>query len=111
MLLAVTLSALAMTLIVGIRYLIVSGAFAAATRIKHPGLYRGLDAQTLTPPNPSPRTWSGVTEDVWRASSPPITASIGWNAIAAQAVGGRLAWWTACAALNTAGRCIQRCVQ
>ncbi len=45
MLLAVTLSALAMTLIVGVRYLIVSGAFAAATRLKHPGLYRGLDAQ------------------------------------------------------------------
>ena len=45
MLLAITLSALAMTLIVGVRYLIVSGAFAAATRWKHPGLYRGLDAQ------------------------------------------------------------------
>jgi len=45
MLLAVTLSALAMTLIVGIRYLLVSGAFAAATRLRHPGLYRGLDRQ------------------------------------------------------------------
>ena len=45
MLLAITLSALAMTLIVGVRYLIVSGAFALATRAKHPGLYTGLDAQ------------------------------------------------------------------
>ena len=45
MLLAVTLSALAMTMIVGVRYLLVSGAFAAATRLRHPGLYRGLDAQ------------------------------------------------------------------
>lgn len=39
------LSALAMTVIVGVRYLIVSGAFAAATRLRHPGLYRGLDRQ------------------------------------------------------------------
>jgi len=42
---AALLSALAMTLIVGVRYLIVSGAFAWATRLRHPGLYRGLDAQ------------------------------------------------------------------
>jgi len=39
------LSALAMTLIVGVRYLIVSGAFAAATRVVRPGLYAGLDRQ------------------------------------------------------------------
>ncbi len=43
--LAILLSAFAMTVIVGVRYLIVSGAFAAATRARHPGLYRGLDAQ------------------------------------------------------------------
>jgi lathosterol oxidase len=43
--LAILLSALAMTAIVGVRYLITSGAFAAATRAKHPGLYRGLDRQ------------------------------------------------------------------
>ena len=45
MLLAILLSALAMTVIVGVRYLIVSGAFAAATRWRHPGLYGGLDPQ------------------------------------------------------------------
>lgn len=39
------LSALAMTLIVGIRYLIVSGAFAWATRLRHPGLYARLTPQ------------------------------------------------------------------
>ncbi len=39
------LSALAMTLIVGIRYLVTSGAFAWATRIKHPRLYAGLELQ------------------------------------------------------------------
>lgn len=43
--LAILLSALAMTLIVGVRYLLSSGAFALATRVKHPGLYRGLDPQ------------------------------------------------------------------
>lgn len=42
---ALALSALLMTLIVGVRYLLVSGAFAWATRMKHPGLYRGLDPQ------------------------------------------------------------------
>ena len=45
MFLAILLSALAMTLIVGVRYLIVSGAFAWATRVRHPGLYAGLDRQ------------------------------------------------------------------
>ena len=39
------LSALAMTLIVGARYLLVSGAFSLATRAVRPGLYVGLDPQ------------------------------------------------------------------
>ena len=42
---AILISALAMTVIVGVRYLITSGAFAWATRIKHRGLYVGLDRQ------------------------------------------------------------------
>ncbi len=42
---AILLSALAMTLIVGVRYLAVSGGFALATRWRSPGLYAGLDAQ------------------------------------------------------------------
>jgi len=42
---AIALSALAMTLIVGGRYLVSSGAFALATRLRHPGLYRGLGPQ------------------------------------------------------------------
>ena len=41
----ILLSALAMTLIVGVRYLITSGAFAWATRLKHPGLYARLVPQ------------------------------------------------------------------
>jgi len=39
------MSAAAMTAIVGIRYLLVSGAFAWATRVREPGLYTGLDKQ------------------------------------------------------------------
>ena len=42
---AILFSALAMTAIVGVRYLITSGAFALATRVKQPGLYRGLEPQ------------------------------------------------------------------
>ena len=34
-----------MTLIVGVRYLLTSGGFAWATRLRHPGLYAGLDHQ------------------------------------------------------------------
>jgi lathosterol oxidase len=43
--LALLASALAMTAIVGVRYLASSGAFALATRLKHRGLYAGLDRQ------------------------------------------------------------------
>ena len=43
--LAILFSALAMTAIVGVRYLAVSGGFAWLTRLRHPGLYSGLDAQ------------------------------------------------------------------
>ena len=42
---ALLLSAAAMTAIVAIRYLIVSGGFAWATRRRVPGLYAGLDPQ------------------------------------------------------------------
>jgi lathosterol oxidase len=40
-----TISILAMTLIVGARYLAVSGAFAWLTRLRRPALYAGLGAQ------------------------------------------------------------------
>lgn len=42
---AIILSALAMSAIVGVRYLIASGGFALATRIRQPGLYDGLEKQ------------------------------------------------------------------
>jgi lathosterol oxidase len=43
--LAILLSAFAMSVIVGVRYLLVSGAFAMATRARHPGLDTGLNPQ------------------------------------------------------------------
>ena len=42
---AILISALAMTLIVGARYLLSSGIFALATSVRHPGLYDGLGPQ------------------------------------------------------------------
>lgn len=45
MLLAILGSAVAMTLIVGVRYLLASAGFALATRLRHPRLYIGLDRQ------------------------------------------------------------------
>jgi sterol desaturase/sphingolipid hydroxylase (fatty acid hydroxylase superfamily) len=42
---AALLSALAMTLIVGLRYVVTSGAFAMATARVRPGLYAGLNPQ------------------------------------------------------------------
>ncbi|WP_313802124.1 sterol desaturase family protein [Sphingobium sp.] len=45
---AVILSALAMSIIVGVRYLLASGGFALATRWRKPGLYAGLDRQIRT---------------------------------------------------------------
>lgn len=44
-LLAIVVTALAMTAIVGVRYLAVSGLFAWVTKVRHPGLYDGLDTQ------------------------------------------------------------------
>ncbi len=43
--LAILLSAVAMTVIVGLRYLAASGGFAWATKIKRPGLYHGQASQ------------------------------------------------------------------
>ena len=42
---AILLSAIATTVIVGVRYLAISGGFALATRVRHPGLYAGLAPQ------------------------------------------------------------------
>lgn len=43
--LAILASAIAMTVIVGVRYVAASAGFALATRLRHPGLYAGLGKQ------------------------------------------------------------------
>ncbi len=55
--------------------------------------------------------WIGMKKTKAGMTIAPVTASRGWKLIAAQAVGGRLEWWTAWASRNKAGRCIQRWVQ
>lgn len=45
MIAALLYSALTMSAIVGVRYLLASGGFALATRVRHPGLYHGLGPQ------------------------------------------------------------------
>lgn len=45
MIMAILLSALAMSAIVGLRYLLSSGGFALVTQARHPRLYAGLEGQ------------------------------------------------------------------
>jgi hypothetical protein len=59
----------------------------------------------------SAATWIGIRKRSAGMTTAPVTASQGWKLIAAHAVGGRLAWWTAWAARNKAGACIARWVQ
>jgi Delta7-sterol 5-desaturase len=71
--LAILLSALTMTLIVGVRYLLTSGAFAWATRIKHPGLYVGQARQMKRE-----IMWSLLSAGIYGA--PAGLVAWGWNA-------------------------------
>lgn len=61
--------------------------------------------------NSSAPQWMGMKSTSKGTITAPVTASTGWKLIAAQAVGGREAWWTAWAIRNHFGRCIQRWVQ
>ncbi len=70
--LTVPISAVAMTLIVGVRYLLTSGAFAWATRMKHPGLYAEL----------GPQMRREIGWSLWSAAIYGVPAGIvawGWN--------------------------------
>lgn len=60
---------------------------------------------------PSAARWIGISRTRAGMTTAPVSASIGWKLMAAQAVGGRLAWCTACATRKAIGRCIQRWVQ
>jgi len=70
---AALLSALAMTLIVGVRYLVTSGAFAWATHLVRPGLYAGQDRQIRREIG-----WSLASAAIYGA--PAGIVAWGWNA-------------------------------
>ncbi|WP_219895593.1 sterol desaturase family protein [Aquisediminimonas profunda] len=61
-----------MTLIVGVRYLIVSGTFAWATRLRHPGLYA-----RLTPQIRSEIAWSLASAAIY--GIPAGVVAWGWD--------------------------------
>jgi Delta7-sterol 5-desaturase len=71
--LTIMVSILSMTLIVGVRYLITSGAFAWATRVKHPGLYVGQSRQMKRE-----ILWSLLSAGIYGA--PAGLVAWGWNA-------------------------------
>lgn len=89
-LIAAALSALAMTAIVGVRYLIVSGAFAWATRLKHPGLYTGLDRQMRREIG-----WSLASAAIYGVPAGIVAwgwANLGWTRIYTE-IGTYPLWW------------------
>jgi sterol desaturase/sphingolipid hydroxylase (fatty acid hydroxylase superfamily) len=89
--LAVLLSALAMTLIVGLRYLAVSGGFAWATRRRHPGLYAGLDRQMRREIG-----WSLASAAIYGAPAGLLAwgwRTHGWTRVYADLHAWPLWWW------------------
>ncbi len=72
LILSAGLSALAMTAIVAVRYLLASGGFALATRSVRPGLYRGQDKQIR-----SEIGWSLVSAAIYGA--PAGVVAWGWQ--------------------------------
>ena len=72
MLLSILLSAIAMSIIVGVRYLITSGGFALLTRRKFPTLYAGLSPQIRREV-----LWSLASAGIYGA--PAGIVAWGWN--------------------------------
>jgi sterol desaturase/sphingolipid hydroxylase (fatty acid hydroxylase superfamily) len=73
MLIPAAASALAMTAIVAVRYLLASGGFALATRAVRPGLYRGMDRQIR-----SEIAWSLLSAAIY--GMPAGVVAWGWQA-------------------------------
>jgi sterol desaturase/sphingolipid hydroxylase (fatty acid hydroxylase superfamily) len=95
--LAIALSALAMTAIVGVRYLLTSGGFAFATRLRHPGLYRGLDRQMRREIG-----WSLMSAAIYGIPAGVVAwgwSNRGWTAIYTDAQTYPLWWWPVSVAL------------
>jgi lathosterol oxidase len=88
--LAIALSVAAMTLIVAVRYLAVSGFFAWLTRRRLPGLYTGLDAQMRREVG-----WSLVSAFIYAAPAGVLAwgwQSRGWTRIYSD-LGDFPLWW------------------
>jgi sterol desaturase/sphingolipid hydroxylase (fatty acid hydroxylase superfamily) len=88
---AILLSALAMTLIVGVRYLAVSGGFAWATTRRHPGLYAGLDRQMRREIG-----WSLASAAIYGAPAGILAwgwRTHGWTRVYTDLHGYPLWWW------------------
>jgi Delta7-sterol 5-desaturase len=76
---AILLSAISMTLIVSVRYLLSSGAFAWATKMHHPGLYA-----KLTPQIKREITWSLASAAIYGAPAGIVAwcwNTLGWTLI------------------------------
>lgn len=89
----VLLSALAMTIIVAVRYLIASGGFALATRIKHPGLYAGLEPQMRREIQ-----WSLASAAIYGVPAGIIAwgwDNLGWTLVYRDVADYPLWWWPA----------------
>lgn len=87
---APALAVLAMTAIVGVRYLLTSGAFAWATRLRHPGLYTALDPQIRRE-----IAWSLLSAAIYGIPAGIVAwgwAEHGWTRIYAD-VGNYPLWW------------------
>ena len=93
MLLAIFLSVCAMTLIVALRYLAVSGLFAGLTRVKYPELYAGLDAQIRREV-----TWSLLSAAIYGIPTGIIAwgwRTQGWTRVYTDMSRYPLWWWPA----------------
>jgi lathosterol oxidase len=87
---AISVSILAMTAIVGLRYLLVSGGFALLTRARFPGLYMGLDPQIRRE-----IAWSLTSAFIYGAPAGLLAwgwQARGWTRVYAE-VGDYPLWW------------------
>ena len=88
---AILLSALAMTAIVGLRYLLVSGGFALATRLRLPGLYAGRRRQIGREIG-----WSLASAAIYGVPAGVVAwgwQARGWTRVYGDADGYPLWWW------------------
>lgn len=91
MVLPLLIAALLMTVIVAVRYLLVSGGFALATRARHPGLYSGQRRQIGREIG-----WSLLSAAIYGVPAGIVAwgwAEHGWTRVYADAQAYPLWWW------------------